>query len=84
MAFEHLIRDHNLVCPNCNWIGTYEEAAYRFDQKKHVGRGKFFFVGQWGGPICAKCGTTDWSSVLMPTGTDPNAVCNCMVIEKDA
>jgi hypothetical protein len=42
MAVEHLLRNHPLKCENCNWIGTYEEAAIRFDHEQQMGGGKTF------------------------------------------
>jgi hypothetical protein len=74
---EHILRNHPLKCENCNWIGTYEEAAIRFDREVQLGGGKTFSIGDWGNPICVICGTPIWSSKLMPTETNPDATCNC-------
>ena len=79
MNLGHLVRNHLLVCPNCNWIGTYEEAAFRYVKKEEVVAGKALYLGGWWAPICANCGCADWSSQLMPTDTNPDSICNCIV-----
>ncbi len=82
MTVEHLVRNHPLKCENCNWIGTYEEAAIRFDQEQQMGGGKTFSIGVWQRPTCVICGATNWSSKLMPTETNPDSICNCRVEER--
>jgi hypothetical protein len=79
MKLEHLVRNHFLVCPNCNWLGTYEEAAFRYVQNEQLGAGKALYEGGWGEPICVNCACADWSSQLMPTETNPDSMCNCII-----
>ena len=78
MKLEHLVRNHFLVCPNCNWLGTYEEAALRYVQNEELGAGKALYEKGWGKPICVNCACADWSSQLMPTDTNPDSMCNCI------
>lgn len=81
MRAEHTVRKHPLKCGNCNWVGTFEDAAIRFDRELQVGGGKTFSIGDWGIPICVICGNTNWSSKLLPTETNPDAICNCGDVE---
>jgi hypothetical protein len=81
MEIKHLVRHHPMKCEKCNWVGTYEEAAMRFDQEKQVGGGKNYYIGEWGEPICVVCGAASWSIKLMPTETNPNSICNCRDVQ---